>query len=92
MDINIALKPQLVIHREFFLVVKIATGDVIKSEGCCQNVAFKVQGETFSTTFYLLPLRGCDVVLGIKWLRTLGPITWDFSKLTMHFMHKDKPC
>lgn len=43
--------------------------------------------EAFNTTFYLLPLGGCDVVLGAKWLETLGPITWDFPKLTMEFLH-----
>lgn len=91
LDIDVALRSQMVIHREFPLVVKIANGDVIKSEGCFCNVTFKVQGETFNTIFYLLPLEGCEVVLGIKWLGTLGPITWDFSKLTMHFTHKDKP-
>jgi len=25
------------------------------------------------------------MVLGIHWLRSLGPILWDFSKLTMEF-------
>ena len=28
---------------------------------------------------------GCDLVLGVQWLRTLGPIVWDFAALTMHF-------
>ncbi|CAB4265105.1 unnamed protein product [Prunus armeniaca] len=28
---------------------------------------------------------GCDAVLGAQWLRTLGPIVWDFSKLQMTF-------
>ncbi|KAK2999353.1 hypothetical protein RJ639_024546 [Escallonia herrerae] len=34
---------------------------------------------------YLLPLEGCDAVLGAQWHSTLGPITWDFSKLEMSF-------
>lgn len=43
----------------------------------------------FNVSFHLLPLGGCDVVLGVKWLRTLGPIVWDFMQMiTMHFLFK----
>ena len=28
---------------------------------------------------------GCYVVLGVQWLKQLGPIVWDFSALTMQF-------
>ncbi|WRX29351.1 Reverse transcriptase domain - like 10 [Theobroma cacao] len=41
-------------------------------------------------TTYTKEARGCDVVLGVQWLRTLGPILWDFSILTMHFKLKGK--
>jgi hypothetical protein len=30
-------------------------------------------------------LGGCDVVLGVEWLRTLGPVLWDFQLMTMAF-------
>ena len=33
----------------------------------------------------VIPLIGCDLVLGVQWLRTLGPIVWDFIKLSMQF-------
>jgi hypothetical protein len=48
----------------------------------------KVQCNTFCTKFYILTLGGCDLVLGIQWLRTLGPIIWDLLKLTMTFSWK----
>ncbi|RVW59679.1 Transposon Tf2-8 polyprotein [Vitis vinifera] len=35
--------------------------------------------------------RGCDIVLGVQWLQTLGPILWDFSRLQMEFSVWDKP-
>jgi hypothetical protein len=55
------------------------------SGGRCQSIALKLQGNTFITNFYILTLGGCDVVLGIEWLRTLKPIIWNFDSLTMQF-------
>ena len=35
--------------------------------------------------FYLLPLSGADLVLGVQWLKLLGPVVIDYDKLTMKF-------
>lgn len=32
-----------------------------------------------------MPFEGYDIVLGTQWLRSLGPIQWDFEKLQMKF-------
>jgi hypothetical protein len=32
-----------------------------------------------------LDLQGLNVVMGVAWLKTLVPITWDFDALTMAF-------
>lgn len=53
--------------------------------GHCDQVAFKVQGNKFTTNFYTLTLGGCDVIFGVYWLKTLGPILWDFLQLTIVF-------
>jgi len=49
------------------------------------TLSLKIQGHCFSTDFYLTPLGGCDVVLSVDWLHTLGPILWDFNLMTMKF-------
>ncbi|WRX27539.1 hypothetical protein QQP08_020034 [Theobroma cacao] len=47
------------------LEVAVANGDKLLSAGHCKGIAMNIQG--------------CDAVLGAQWLRTLGPILWDFS-------------
>ena len=44
-----------------------------------------IQGIPIIADLYMLPLEGCDIILGAQWLRTLEPIIWDFSKLFMQF-------
>lgn len=33
-----------------------------------------------------MPLRGCEMVLGVKWLAELGNVTWNFQTLSMKFV------
>jgi hypothetical protein len=33
-------------------------------------------------------MGGCDIVFGVEWIHTLGPITMDFKELTMQFQQK----
>jgi hypothetical protein len=34
---------------------------------------------------FSIHMGGCDIVLGVEWLRNLGPILMDFKELTMQF-------
>lgn len=70
------------------LQVKIADGSFIQSCGQVLSVSLKVQGHLLTTDFFLISLGGCDVVLGVEWLRSLGPILWDFTHMTMQFTLK----
>ena len=49
-----------------------------------------IGGETFVTDVMLLPLGGCDMVLGIQWLSTLGDIKCNFKELKMQFKYNGK--
>jgi hypothetical protein len=64
----------------------------VASPGRSREVKVKLQGVNFRTDLFILPLAGCDIVLGIQWLRTLEPILWDFSALTMQFSLGGVPC
>lgn len=72
--------------------VKVANDQELISPGHNQGNKLRMQGHTFSLDFYLLSLAGYDIVLGIQWLRTLGPILWDFIKLSMAFDHDSRKC
>jgi hypothetical protein len=68
--------------------VKIANGQELTSPGQSHgNTGLNCRAILSALTFIFYPLAGCDIVLGIQWLRTLGPILWDFIKLTMAFDH-----
>ena len=66
----------------------MVVGGVISSLGKCSHVLVNIQGFQFHLDCFLLPVSGCDIVLGVEWLRSLGFIWWDFSKLTMQFTWK----
>ena len=40
--------------------------------------------------FHVLPICGADVVLGVQWLKSLGPVLTDYATLTMKFISNDK--
>jgi len=65
--------------------VRVANGQKVFSPGSCKAVSIKLQGFSFQTDLFILSLVGCDMVLGIQWLQTLGPILWDFAALKMQF-------
>ncbi|XP_042980307.1 uncharacterized protein LOC122310468 [Carya illinoinensis] len=89
-DTSVPEKAKIEVDTTQQLQVRIANGDIIQTEGYCSSVRTNLQGTQINPSFYVLSLGGCDIVLGVSWLMTLGPIIWDFSALTMHFEYKGK--
>ncbi|PNX96205.1 Ty3/gypsy retrotransposon protein, partial [Trifolium pratense] len=69
--------------------VMVGNGSHLNCSGFCPNVPINIQNNLFHIPFYLLPIEGADVVLGMEWLRTLGPLTADFSIPKLSFQHHD---
>ncbi|XP_042979958.1 uncharacterized protein LOC122310144 [Carya illinoinensis] len=90
LDSALTTKLQLPMDYSVNLKVRVANGQCLNSEGICRTAQLKVQGNLLKPPLHLLELAGCDIVLGVQWLETLGPITWDFSKLLMTFMCEGK--
>ncbi|KAJ4976464.1 hypothetical protein NE237_001570 [Protea cynaroides] len=65
--------------------VMIASGEKLNSMGLCKQVSLYLLDSPFQIDFLLLPLEGCDAVLGAQWLQTLGPILWNFKNMEMKF-------
>lgn len=85
LDSTLATKIHPVLDHTNTLEVVVANGEKLRSTGRCDNVKWSVQGIQLTADFHLLPLKGFDIILGIHWLQTLGPILWDFEKLQMSF-------
>jgi hypothetical protein len=53
------------------ITVRVTNGQEMTSPEKCGEVGIKMQGDVFRTDLFILPLAGCDIILGIQWLRTL---------------------
>ena len=68
------------------LRVTVGNGDELKCQQTCPNIEVTIQQHAFVIDFHVLPICGVDLVLGVQWLKTLGPVLTDYTTLTMKFM------
>ena len=47
------------------VAVTVANGEVLNSQEQCEMIQWETQGLTQFTDFFVLPLMGCDLVLGV---------------------------
>ncbi|XP_028215247.1 uncharacterized protein LOC114397402 [Glycine soja] len=72
------------------LRVTVGNGEELQCNQVCPKVAVHIQAHTFLVDFHILPICGADVVLGVQWLKSLGPVLTDYATLTMKFIYNDK--
>jgi hypothetical protein len=70
--------------------VTVANGDRVPCRGLAHDVAIRIGDEFFTIDCYTIGLDCYDMILGTTWLRTLGPILWDFDDLCMAFNHNGR--
>ena len=73
------------------LEVKVANGEVFRTHSLCKDVPIDLQGHQFLVQLYVLPMGGCDLIIGTQWLSTLRIIQWDLKLLTMCFLYGQRP-
>ncbi|XP_050387228.1 uncharacterized protein LOC126803466 [Argentina anserina] len=54
------------------------------------DVPVDIQGYEFTSSYRLLTVPGCDVLLGAPWLETLGMFGWHFLEKTMVFEQRGR--
>jgi len=68
------------------LRVTVGNGEELQCQQTCSDVEVTIQQHPFVIDFHVLPICGADLVLGVQWLKTLGPVLTDYTTLTMKFM------
>lgn len=91
-DFNIVKRLNLVVELGSSLKVMVADGVRLSTQGLCWSVCWEAQGYSFIIDFLILLVKGFDLVLGIQWLLSLCLIVWNFSSLTMEFVHLGQSC
>jgi hypothetical protein len=82
---RIAQETHCYIHAINNFQIMIANGGSMKCGGRCENVRLQIGDYHLKSHMFAIDMVGCDIVLGVDWLRTLGPILMDFIYLTMQF-------
>ena len=68
----------------------VANGQQLTCSTMCKDFSWSLLGQTFTADVLLVPLGSCEMILGVQWLATLGPILWDFEELKMEFSFKGR--
>lgn len=71
--------------------VIVGNGESINCSGSCQDVPVTLFNQLFHIPFFILPIHGPDLVLGVQWLPTLGPFLSDYSIPSIQFAYNQKP-
>ncbi|KAJ0810360.1 putative nucleotidyltransferase, Ribonuclease H [Helianthus annuus] len=65
--------------------VLVGSGERLPCSGIARQVELFIQSQVILVDFYVLPLQGWDMVLGVSWLSTLGPVITNYATSTFEF-------
>ena len=72
------------------LKVMVGNGSHMSTEGFIRNLAIRVQGVELKLHAFILPISGADLILGTKWLATLGLHLADYQHLRLKFLQNGR--
>lgn len=53
----------------------------------CEAISIDIQTITCAVDLYVLPIVGADIVFGVQWLKSLGPVLTDYNTMCMKFFY-----
>ncbi|GJW66558.1 putative mitochondrial protein [Tanacetum coccineum] len=90
LDLKVAKKLGCKLKATCPMDVSVANGQVMSSFYECKGFTWTLQGVEFTSDVFILPLGGCELVLGVQWLSVLGDIKWNFKDLVMDFVYNGR--
>jgi hypothetical protein len=87
---RIAKETNFYIHVVNNFQIMIANGGSMKCGGHCENVHLQIGHYHLKSHMFSIDMGGCEIVLGVEWFHTLGPILMVFKELTMKFQQDGK--
>ncbi|GJX34061.1 retrotransposable element Tf2 [Tanacetum coccineum] len=90
LDLKVAKKLGCKLKATCPMDVSVANGQVMSSFYECKGFTWTLQGVEFTSDVLILPLGGCELVLGVQWLSVLGDIKWNFKDLVMNFVYNGR--
>lgn len=69
------------------LRVMVGNGQQLECTRHCEAVMVIIQATQFIVDLHVLPIAGANVILGVQWLKSLGPVLTDYNTLCMKFFH-----
>jgi hypothetical protein len=85
-DVITAERVRIKFHGSMGLRVVVANDNGLSNPGRCNDLAITIIGEPFVINCYNLALSSFDMVLGVQWLKSFGPVLWDFHRRTLAFV------
>lgn len=72
------------------LSVRVADGSRVNCNSKSLNFQWKMGAHHFIFDMRILKLGGCDVVLGVDFMRRFGPLLFDYSNLSITLRYGDR--
>ncbi|WVZ96354.1 hypothetical protein U9M48_042006 [Paspalum notatum var. saurae] len=90
MDSAVAAKLQLPSKRPTAMRVTVGNGDRVACSSPITDIDMVVGWTSFKVDCYVMDIGGYDLVLGVSFLGTLGPLLWYFAEQTLCFQSGDR--